>query len=36
MKIRRKYDREFKKMVVEFSKHRKDIKALAEEKKLPG
>jgi len=31
MKIRRKYDREFKQMAVELSKHRKDIRALADE-----
>ena len=31
MKKRRKYDREFKQMAVELSKHRDDIRALAEE-----
>lgn len=31
MKTRRKYDREFKQMAVDLSKHRKDIGALAEE-----
>lgn len=31
MKKRRKYDQEFKQMAVELSKHREDIRALAEE-----
>ena len=31
MKKRRKYDREFKQMAVELSKHRDDVKVLAEE-----
>ena len=31
MKKRRKYDPEFKQMAVELSRHRKDIKNLAEE-----
>ena len=31
MKTRRKYDPEFKQMAVELSKHRTDIKTLAEE-----
>lgn len=31
MKKRRKYDREFKQMAVELSRHRDDVKALAEE-----
>ena len=31
MRKRRKYDREFKQMAVELSKHREDIKSLAEE-----
>jgi transposase len=31
MKKRRKYDQEFKQMAVELSKHREDLKALAEE-----
>jgi transposase len=31
MKKRRKYDREFKQMAVELSKHRDNIRALAEE-----
>ena len=31
MKTRKKYDPEFKRMAVELSKHRKDIRALAEE-----
>ena len=31
MKKRRKYDQEFKQMAVELSKHREDLRALAEE-----
>ena len=31
MKTRKKYDREFKQMAIELSKHRDDVKTLAEE-----